>query len=89
MSVHECYKKYVLVPAEKAANKVVVVLRLQYFNLFKQGLSSIKAYEESTEEERSVDLWHCLDRCLKISICIYQERSYISYKFSFRSYFFV
>ena len=82
MGVHECYKKYVLVPAEKAANKVVVVLRLQYFNSFKQGLSRTKAYKESAEEERSVDLWHCLDRCLKISI--YIRRGAIS-AISFRS----
>ena len=42
---------YVLVPADKAANNVVVVSRLHYINTLKQELSGTKAYEQTSEKE--------------------------------------
>ena len=49
--IQDFHRKYVLVPADKAANNVVVVWRLQYINTLKQELSGTKAYKETSEEE--------------------------------------
>ena len=48
------HKKYVLVPADKAANNVVVVCRLHYINTLKQELKGTEAYEETSIDEKSV-----------------------------------
>ena len=42
--IQEFHRKYVLVPADKAANNVVVVYRLHYTTTLKQELNSTKAY---------------------------------------------
>ena len=52
--IQEFHWKYVLVPTEKAANKVVVVCRLHYINTLKQKLNGTKAYEETSIDENSV-----------------------------------
>ena len=39
--IQEFHRKYVLVPADKAANNVVVVCRLHYVNTLKQELDGI------------------------------------------------
>ena len=49
--IQDFHRKYVLVPANKAANNVVVVWRLHYINTLKQELSGTKAYKETSEEE--------------------------------------
>ena len=38
--IQEFHRKYVLVPADKAANNVVVICRLHYINTFKQELNN-------------------------------------------------
>ena len=43
--IQEFHKKYVLAPADKAANNVVVVWRLHYVNILQQELGGTKAYE--------------------------------------------
>ena len=50
----EFHRKYVLVPADKAANNVVVVCRLHFINTLKQELNGTKAYEETFIDEKSV-----------------------------------
>ena len=52
--IQEFHRKYVLVPADKAANNVVVVCRLHYINTLKQELNGTKAYEETSKDEKSV-----------------------------------
>ena len=47
-----------MVPANKAANKVVVVCRLHYINTLKQELNGTKAYEENSIDEKSVVYSH-------------------------------
>ena len=42
-----------MVPAEKAANNVVVVCRLHFINTLKQELNGTKAYEETSIDEKS------------------------------------
>ena len=49
---------YVLVPADKAANNVVIVCRLHYINTLKQKLNGTKAYEETSINEKSVVYSH-------------------------------
>ena len=43
--IQEFHKKYVLVPADKAANNIVVVFWLHYIDALKQELNGTKAYE--------------------------------------------
>ena len=52
--IQEFYRKYVLVPADKAANNVVVTCRLHYINTLKQELNGTKAYEETSSYEKTV-----------------------------------
>ena len=45
LGIQEFHRKYVLVPADKAANNVVVGLQLHYINTLKQELSGTKVYK--------------------------------------------
>ena len=56
--IQEFHGKYVLVPADKAANNVVVVCRLLYIYTLKQELNGTKAYEETSIDEKSVVYSH-------------------------------
>ena len=56
--IQEFHRKYVLVPADKAANNVVVVCRLHYINTLKHELSGTKAYEETSIDEKSLVYSH-------------------------------
>ena len=56
--MQEFHRKYVLVPADKAANNVVIVCRLHYINTLKQELYGTKAYEETSIDEKSVVYSH-------------------------------
>ena len=56
--IQEFHRKYVLVPADKAANNVVVVCRLHYINTLKLELNGTKAYEETSIDEKSVVYSH-------------------------------
>ena len=52
--IQEFHRKYVLVPADKAANNVVVVCRLHYINTLKQELDGTRGYQETDTDEMSV-----------------------------------
>ena len=61
--IQEFHRKYVLVPADKAANNVVVIcwflfiaflLLLHYINTIKQERNGTKAYKETSIDEKSV-----------------------------------
>ena len=56
--IHEFHRKYALVPADKAANNVVVECLLHYINTLKQELNGKKAYEETSIDEKSVVYSH-------------------------------
>ena len=56
--IQEFHRKYVLVPADKAANIVVVVCRLHYINTLKQELNGTNAYEETSIDEKCVVYSH-------------------------------
>ena len=52
--IQEFHRKKFFVPADKAANNLVVVCRLHYINTLKQKLNVTKAYEETPIDEKSV-----------------------------------
>ena len=56
--IQEFHRKYVLVPADKGANNVVVVCQLHYINTLKQEFNGTKAYEETSIDEKSVVYSH-------------------------------
>ena len=72
--IQNFHGKYVLVPADKAANNVVVVWRLHYINTLKQELSGTKAYKETSEEEKSIVNRHCNHLALKFSVCVKERQ---------------
>ena len=63
--IQEFHRKYVLVPADKAANNVVVVCRLHYVNTLKQELDGTRAYLETDTDEVSVVNAHLNDLPVK------------------------
>ena len=68
--IQEFHGKYVLVPADKAANNVVVVCRLHYVNTLKQELDGTRAYLETDTDEMSVVNAHLNDLPVKFSVCV-------------------
>ena len=68
--IQEFHRKYVLVPADKAANNVVVVCRLHYVNTLKQELDGTRAYLETDTDEMSVVNAHLNDLLVKFSVCV-------------------
>ena len=68
--IQELHRKYVLVPADKAANNVVTVCRFQYINILKQELDGIRAYQEADNDEMSVVNAHLNELPVKFSVCI-------------------
>ena len=62
--IQEFHRKFVFVPADKAANNVVVVCRLHYVNTLKQELDGTRAYLETDTDEVSVVNAHLNVFCL-------------------------
>ena len=50
--IQEFHRKYVLVPADKATNSIVVVCQI-YINTLKQELNGTKAYEKTSIDEKT------------------------------------
>ena len=63
--IQDFHRKYVLVPADKAANNVVDKTK---------ELSGTKAYKETSEEEKSVVNGHCNYLALKFSVCVKERQ---------------
>ena len=59
-----------MVPADKAANNVVVVCRLHYVNTLKQELDGTRAYLETDTDEGSVVNAHFNDLPVKFSVFV-------------------
>ena len=68
--IQEFHSKYVLVPADKAANNIVVVCRLHYVNTLKQELDGTRAYLMKDTDEKSVVNAHLNDLPVKFSVCV-------------------
>ena len=63
-------RKFILVPADKAANNVVVVCKLRYVNTLKQELDDTRAYLETNTDEAYVVNAHLNDLPVKFSVCV-------------------
>ena len=72
--IQEFHRKYVLVPADKAASNVVVVCRLHYINTLKQDLNGTKAYAETSIDENSVVYIHSNERPNKFSVDVKERQ---------------
>ena len=68
--IQEFHRKYVLVPADKAANNVVVVCRLHYVNTLKQEFDGTRAYLETDTDEISVVNAQLNDLPVKFCVCV-------------------
>ena len=73
--IQEFHRKYVLVPADKAANNVVVVCRLHYINTLKQELNGTKAYEETSIDEKSVVYSHSNEIPNKFAVDVKERKT--------------
>ena len=67
------------VPADKAANSVVVVSRLHYINTLKQELSDTTAYEQTTEKEKSVINNHIFHNATRFSVIASEDQGRLSF----------
>ena len=76
--VEDFHRKYVLVPADKAANNVVVVWRLfwllHYIDTLKQELSGTKAYEQTSEKEKSVINNHIFHNASRLAVSVNEDQ---------------
>ena len=59
--IQEFHRKHVLVPTDKAANKIAGVCRLNYINTLKQELNGTRAYKETSTDEKTVLYSHSND----------------------------
>ena len=64
--IQEFHRKYVLVPADKVANNVVVVCRLHYVNTLKQELDGTRAYLKTDTDE--VDNTKTIQNILRVTL---------------------
>ena len=71
--IQEFHRKYVLAPADKAANNVAV-WRLYYINTLIQKLGSTKTYERISTDERSIVNTHSIDITAKFAVRIKEKQ---------------
>ena len=72
--IQEFHRKYVLAPADKAANNVAVVWRLYHINTLIQKLGSTKSYERISTDERSIINTHYIDITAKFAVSIKEKQ---------------
>ena len=66
--IQEFHRKFVFVPADKAANNIVVVCRLNFINTLKQAFNGTKAYKETSTDEKTVVNSHSNDLPYKFAV---------------------
>ena len=66
--IQEFHRKYVLVPADKATNNIVVDCRLHSINTLKQELNGTKACEETFTDEKTVVNSHSNELPYKVAV---------------------
>ena len=67
-----------MVPADKAANNVVIVCRLHYVNTLIQELGSTKTYERTSSDEKYVVNSHCCHTTAKFAVGIKENQEQLS-----------
>ena len=73
-SIQEFHRKYVLAPADKAANNIVVVWRLYYINTLIQEFGSTKTYKRISTEKRSIVNTHSIDITAKFAVIVKEKQ---------------
>ena len=73
-SIQEFHRKYVLAPADKAANNAVVVWRLHYIKTLIQELGSTKTYKRISTDERSIVNGHSIKVATKFAVNIEKKK---------------
>ena len=63
-----------MVPADKGANKIVVVCRLHYINTLKQELNGTKAYKDTSTDEKTVVNSHSNDMPYKFAVNVKERQ---------------
>ena len=72
--IQEFHRKYVFVPAGKAANNIVVVCGLHYISTLKQELNGTKAYKETSTDETTVVNSHSNDMPYKFAVNVKERQ---------------
>ena len=72
--IQKFHRKFVLVPADKAANKVVIGCQLHYVNTLIQELGSTKTYERTSSDEKYVVNSHCCHITAKFAVGIKENQ---------------
>ena len=72
--IQDIHRKYVFVPADKAANNIVAVCRLHYINNLKQELNGTKANEETSTDEKTVVNSHSKDMPYKFAVNVKEHQ---------------
>ena len=72
--IQEFHRKYVLVPADKVANNVVVVCPFHCINTLKQELNGTKAFEETFIDEKSVVYSHSNEILNKFAVDVKERQ---------------
>ena len=78
LGIQEFHRKYILVPADKAANNVVVLRRLHYINTLKQERSGTKPYEQTSAEEKSVINHHMFQNATRFGVSVDEDQERLS-----------
>ena len=68
--IQEFHRKYVLVPADKATNIIVVFCRLRHIRTLMQELNGTKAYKETSTHEKIVVNSHSNELPYKIVVTV-------------------
>ena len=72
--IQEFHRKYVLVPADKATNSIVVVCQLHYINTLEQELYGTMANEETSTNEKSVINSHSNELPYKFAVNVKERQ---------------
>ena len=73
--IQELHRRFVLAPADKAANNVVVVWKRYYINTLKQELSTAKTYEHNRLDETSIVDRHQCHMAAKFGLFVDEDHS--------------
>ena len=68
------HRQYVLVPADKAANNIVIVWRLHYTDTLKQELSGTKAYKQTSKKEKFVINNHIFHSATRFAVSVNEDQ---------------
>ena len=75
--IQECHRKHVLVPADNAANDIIVC-RLHYITTVKQELNGAKASEETSTGEKTVVNSHSNEVPYKFAVNVKERQDKLS-----------